>query len=263
VLALAPGEIHLWFVFFDEVRDESLLHRYRQMLPDVERQRELRFHFSEDRHRYLVTRASVRTVLSRYAPMAPEDWRFVSNEYGKPEVASDDPMIGRISFNLSHTKGLMVLGITRDHALGVDSENMKHVPAPVEEASSFFSPTEILSLRSLPEDMRQERFFQYWTLKEAYIKARGMGLSIPLDQFSFHFPQGRPGQGRSVELAFSPPPDDLPSRWRLWQFQVGGRYLASMCVERSKHAGQWILLRKLTPTGEDDFVDHVLLCESG
>ena len=112
MLALDPGQIHLWFVFCDEIADESLLRQYREMLTEEERNQEQRFHFPKDRHRYLLTRALVRTTLSRYAAIAPSQWRFSADAYGKPAIINQDPLVGKISFNISHTQGLIVLGVT-------------------------------------------------------------------------------------------------------------------------------------------------------
>jgi 4'-phosphopantetheinyl transferase len=257
MLVLGPDQIDLWFVFFDDMRDVSLLDTYRGLLTTEERMREQSFYFAEDRHRYLVTRASVRTILSRYSETSPERWHFCANAYGRPAIANDDPVIRRISFNLSHTRGLIVLGITRDNALGVDTEHIRARPAPIHAADSFFSPDEVTSLRALPEDMQQLRFFQYWTLKEAYIKACGRGLSIPLDQFSFHF-----SQDRHLGLSFHPALNDQPTRWCFWQFQATTDYLATICVKRSGPVKQQILMKKFVPFGDEQVVEYPLLRES-
>jgi 4'-phosphopantetheinyl transferase len=257
MLALSPHDIHLYFVFFDEIRDDSLLIEYRALLNDEERAQELRFHFAHDRHRYLVTRAAVRTVLSRYSTVPPQQWRFRVNAYGRPEIGNDDPATRGISFNLSHTRSLIVLGITRDHALGVDTENIRTRPAPVEVANSHFSPAEAAALLALPKRMQHERFFHYWTLKEAYIKARGMGLSIPLDQFSFRFPQDR-----HLGISFDPRLNDKPSRWRFWQLQVAADYLVAVCVERSGDADQQIVTMEFFPSGGKHPTVYEMLRES-
>lgn len=181
------GQIHLWFVFLDEIRDARLLDQYRRLLTEEERHQERRFFFAKDQHRYLVTRALLRTTLSRYAPIAPEQWSFYRNAYGRPEIANDDCRANEISFNVSHTLGLIMLAVTGKCLLGVDTENVRTRQVSPDLATHFFSRAEATALQRLPVELQHERFFQYWTLKESYIKARGMGLSIPLDQFSFHF----------------------------------------------------------------------------
>ena len=111
---LDSGQIHLWLAWLGEITDSRLLAEYRSLLSEEERQRQMRFHFERDRHRYLVTRAMVRTVLSKYADVAPRDWRFAANDYGKPSIAAEHTEARGIEFNLSHTDGLVVLGVTRE-----------------------------------------------------------------------------------------------------------------------------------------------------
>src|SRR5262245_55714687 len=112
-LPLTPAEIHLWLASSDE-GSEELHSAYREILDDSERERELRFHFAADRRRYRLTRALVRTVLSRYVPVRPRDWVFAANAYGRPEIANPQGRAARLSFNVSHTQGLIVLGVTQD-----------------------------------------------------------------------------------------------------------------------------------------------------
>jgi 4'-phosphopantetheinyl transferase len=196
----------------------------------------------------------VRTTLSRYAPVAPDRWAFAQNAFGRPEIANDDAAARRVSFNLSHTKGLIVLGVTCDNALGVDVENVHVRQAACEVADRFFSSVEVGSLRALPPELQHQRFFEYWTLKESYIKARGMGLSIPLDQFDFNF-QG----DKQVSLSVSPGLNDRAARWRFWQFQPSAQHLAALCVERSDHSAQHLEIRKVVPFVTEDSIECPLL----
>src|SRR5450830_558430 len=116
---LEPDHIRLWLVHFDEIQDERIFDEYRRLLTDDEQLQEKRFHFERDQRRYLVTRALVRTVLSRYAPITPKQWSFSTNAYGKPIIANDKSTAKKLSFNISHTQGLIVLGVTKTIALGV------------------------------------------------------------------------------------------------------------------------------------------------
>ena len=224
--SLDSGDIHLWLTPVDEIGDPQLLERYRGLLTPAERQQERRFHFQKDQHRYLVTRALVRTTLSRYAPIAPGEWSFAQNAYGRPEIANEQVEPGRLVFNLSHTDGLIVLAVAREDALGVDTENVRRREACLDVADRFFAPDEVRALFSAPPHLRHQRFFQYWTLKESYIKARGMGLSIPLDQFSFDFPTAD-----AVALSIDPRLNDCASRWRLWQCESGAEHMVAICAE--------------------------------
>src|SRR5512142_138680 len=118
---LDPARIDLWFTFCATVSEPALLETYRGLLTEHERTQEQRFYFARDRHRYLITRALVRTTLSRYVDVRPQDWIFGCNSYGRPEIRNDNPAVPKLSFNLSHTSQLVVLAVTSDHPVGVDT----------------------------------------------------------------------------------------------------------------------------------------------
>lgn len=254
MLALDPNQIDLWFVFFDDIQDEHLLDQYRRLLTEEERHQSQRFYFPKDQRRYLITRALVRTVLSRYIPITPKEWTFTTNAYGKPEIANDSNIARKLSFNVSHTQSLIVLGITYECNLGVDTENVRIRKAPLEIASHFFSPDEAEALHALPLEMQRDRFYQYWTLKEAYIKARGMGLSIPLDQFSFRL------QSTDIQLSIDSQLNDVASRWRFWQFGLSTDYLTAVCAEVSANSDPQLRLRKIVPLADEEWLDYSPIC---
>jgi 4'-phosphopantetheinyl transferase len=245
-------EIHLWCAYFDEINDEALLSKYRNLLNIKERQQERRFYFPRDQRRYLVTRALVRIVLSWYAPIAPHNWTFDTGRYGKPTITNDEGWATEISFNISHTDGLIVLGITRRHALGVDAENLRTREPSIEIADSFFAPEEAAALRLLPEQQRRRRFYEYWTLKESYIKARGKGLALPLDRFCFKFSE------HSVEISIHPDLCDLPSNWRFWQLDLAPDFLTAICLRREGNKVPKLRLMKIVPLISYCVVDYML-----
>src|SRR4029078_6585429 len=115
--------------------------------------------------------------------------------------------------------------------VGVDVEDRTRKGETVQIADRFFSPVEVAALRALPEERQRERFFDYWTLKEAYIKARGMGLAIPLDQFSFLLEPDMP-----IRIAFDPRLADDPLAWQFEQFALGGSHQTSAAVRRGAGA---------------------------
>ena len=225
-LTLSPADIHLWLASYDEIADEQLHAAYRELLNPAEREQEPRFYFARDRRRYLVTRALVRTVLSRYAAVDPKDWVFGANAYGRPEIVNAEG--AGLSFNISHTHSMIVLGVTKERALGVDVENVVSREAAINVANHYFAPPEVATLNAAPQHEQHFRFFEYWTFKESYIKARGMGLSLPLDKFSFHY-----RDPRAVEIAIDPELADEPARWQFWQFQPTPEYLVAVCAERA------------------------------
>lgn len=248
MLEARTDHVDLWLSFTDKITDPDLLAQYRQILTEAEKQQERRFHFSKDRHRYLITRALARTVLSQYARIPPEQLKFALNGYGKPELSNSPWHAQTVSFNISHTDGLVALAITRGKAIGVDAENMVSRAAPLEIANHFFSASEAAELDSLALPERQDRFFQYWTLKEAYIKARGMGLSIPLNQFSFHLSPS--ASSNTPGISFHAELNDDPYRWRFWQFRASSNHLLAICVERLNCAAQYLGIHSVIPLVE-------------
>lgn len=195
----------------------------------------------------------MRTVLSRYQPVAPEAWQFTTNPYGRPEVANPEVHDLRLTFNLSHTHSLIVLGVAKERYFGVDIENIENRSCCLDLARQVFAPCEAVALVSLPHEEVQTRFFEYWTLKESYIKARGMGLSIPLDKFSYSFP--KPGV---VAIDIAADLGDIPERWQFWLMRPSERYSLALCAERLSVATV-LVSRLITPDFEDVSVELPIL----
>ena len=253
MLDIDRNQIHLWMAFFDRLQDEALLQKYQNLLALDEQKLQTRFYFARDRQRYLVTRALVRVVLSKYTTIEPKDWTFAMNSYGKPRIANVDDRAQRLSFNISHTNSLILLGVTGDMALGVDVENYCLREAPIDLADHFFAPAEVDDLRALPIALQHYRFFEYWTLKESYIKARGTGLSVPLDQFGFRFPTDS-----TLRAFMQPGLNDFASCWRFWQFRPAPCYLAAVCAEHCGLAPQ-LIVRTIAPLAEEKIIEYALL----
>ena len=195
-LLLRDGEVHLWFADPEETGDPALLSQYVDLLSEEERAQYRRYRFEKDRRLHLIAHALARAALSRYAPVRPEEWTFAHNAHGKPRIAG--PQAGQaLRFNLAHTRGMVMCGVAREAEIGVDAEDMERKSDIRGIARRFFCAPERSALEALPEAGRRDRFFSLWTLKEAYVKARGMGLSIPLNQFAFHF-----GEEGAVAVAF-------------------------------------------------------------
>lgn len=257
MLPLDAAQVDLWFTFYDAIRDVRLLGDYRRLLTQEELAQEQRFHFAKDQHRYLVTRALVRTVLSRYAPVAPADWVFSKTAHGRPEIANREPIARTISFNISHTQGLIVLAVSSGQAVGVDTENLRRREISIDVADRFFSAAEVNELHAVPAAAQHERFFHYWTLKESYIKARGLGLSIPLDQFGFYFPSAS-----QVDISIAARLGDAASRWRFWQLRPAPDFLAALCVERTRPTAPRLVMRSVVPLSQEAPFDCALLSTS-
>jgi 4'-phosphopantetheinyl transferase len=159
----------------------------------------------------------VRTVLSQYIDVSPQSWSFLANAYGKPEIAT--PSAGRsLRFSVANTDGLVTCAVALDRDIGVDAEVIDSTVETEEIADRFFARAEVSDLRALPPDERPYRFFEFWTLKESYIKARGLGLSLPLEKFAFVVQRRR-----SIEVVFDPSIVDdqgLVEDPRNWHFSL-------------------------------------------
>jgi 4'-phosphopantetheinyl transferase len=216
------------------------LDAYKALLSNDEQARMARFVFDRDRRAFLITRALVRTTLSRYAGVAPADWRFIANVHGRPEILDRPPGAPDLRFNISHTDGLVACAVTVGREVGVDVEHInRHLTRDV--AGRFFAPNEVTDLRKLPEDDQRRVFFDYWTLKEAYIKARGFGLALPLGDFAFKLkPPGPP------EITFEPSLEDDPSTWQFMQDWPTPQHRLGLAVRR-EGSDLPVRLRFVTP----------------
>jgi 4'-phosphopantetheinyl transferase len=222
-------------------RGESGLAADRLLLDGAERARADRFVFARDRETFTVAHALLRRVLSRYAEVPPRDFCFDLGPQGRPELSAGlRSQLPPLRFNLSHTHGLAAVAVTLERDIGVDVETLAR-PAPLEIIDHYFAPAEVAALRALPTAEQSERFFVYWTLKEAYIKARGLGLALPLQHFAFALVSGQP-----IGIHFSPELDDEPRRWSFAAWPLGDRYRAAIAVRSD---GQPIKLCRLL---EDD-----------
>lgn len=222
-LRLDSDEVHVWRAALD--LEAPRIQCLEQTLSIEERTRAERFHFQKDREHFMVARGLLRTILGRYLEMEPSQLRFCYGPYGKPSLARGSGSDG-LRFNVSHSHGLALYAITLGQELGVDVEWIRPDFANEQIAERFFSPREIAALRALPTNMRLNGFFNCWTRKEAYIKARGEGLTLPLDQFDVSLTPGETAallrsNGHAKEV----------SRWSLFELAPGPGYVAALAVE--------------------------------
>lgn len=214
---------HLYTVRLDDARDPGLLAAYRELLSAEEKARGDRYLHEGRRHEHVVAHALKRLTLARAAGVDPSALEFAIGEHGKPELTA--PACG-LRFNISHTEGLVALLVVDGAIAGVDVENSRRRTDHVAVAERFFADPEVLELRALPDDeARRVRFFEIWTLKEAYLKANGAGLHLPLGSFWFHPP--------ALGVTFAPPIVDDPARWRFFQGWIEPRWRLAACVERA------------------------------
>ena len=202
------SNIHLWHASPRE--RASLLPYFDALLSTDETQRRDRFRFESDRKDFAFARGMLRTVLAAYLGADPRELRFGYSEHGKPALAGFGLETETdLHFNLSHTQGAVLLGVCRQRAIGVDVERVREDLIPRDIAARFFSTAEQRALLSLPEAEQRAAFFRCWTRKEAFLKARGHGLSFPLAGFDVSI------GGGEAEVRLTTRPD--PSEAQNWQ----------------------------------------------
>lgn len=210
LLSLEPGQVDIWLTRLTGIGDH-LLRRYEELMSEDEHARWRRFLVAHAQLQHLVARALVRTTLSRYFDVPPQVWQFATNRYGRPHITAPR-QFRPVRFNLSHTSGMVVCAVAKARAIGIDVENVTRESSLADLAPRVFSPVELATFRETAPEMQREIFFSFWTLKEAYIKARGMGLSLPLDGFSFDL------AGSSPRVHFSERCPDESDRWQFRRF---------------------------------------------
>jgi 4'-phosphopantetheinyl transferase len=177
---LTRRDVHVWRASLDLDREVS--RRLEFVLDDDERARALRFILERDRNSFMAARGILRHLLGQYLDCRPQTVEFSYGPNGKPEVGVSHSR-SLIRFNLSHSHGLAVFAVTLDRRVGIDVEMVRTESAGEDIAVRYFSTQEVNELRSLPAEQRPEGFFLCWTRKEAYVKAKGAGLQIPLNSF--------------------------------------------------------------------------------
>lgn len=223
-LVLQKNDVHVWRVALD--MPDSRIQQFSTILADDERRRANRFRFPQHRHHFTVARGALRMLLSRYLGIKPENVRFEYNQYGKPALPERmNPF--RLRFNLSHSGELALYVFAYERELGIDVEYTRRRIEQIEQiAHRYFSETENAVLNALPERLRQQAFFNCWTRKEAYIKARGRGLSLPLHQFDVTLAPEEPAK----LLATRDDPAQL-TRWTMRALEPGQDYVGTFVVE--------------------------------
>jgi 4'-phosphopantetheinyl transferase len=235
-IPLPEGTVAVWWTAVDAVGVDTLA-RWRGMLESDEQARADRFHFAQDREVFIAAHALKRKLLSWAGDSPPADWRFIVGQWGKPQIA---PALGqaRLHFSLSHTRGLVACAVSLDHEIGLDVEASDRAGDGLDIAGRFFAPAELTLLRAAAPDDRPELFARIWTLKEAYIKATGRGLSdFPLDCIAFE-PSG---------VKFGAALGDDPAHWQFAQWKPTSRHLLALALRRPSTAGMTLIKRAVTP----------------
>jgi 4'-phosphopantetheinyl transferase len=218
-LVCTADAVHVWRARLDWPR--ATLARLESVLAADERERMARFHFEPDRRRFLIGRGALRLLLGDYLGTTPEALRFAYSPYGKPGLIAD-----QLQFNVSHSGDLVLIAAAHGRAVGIDVERISPQTRLQEVAARFFSSHEQQSLAALASALQREAFFACWTRKEAYIKALGNGLSMPLDRFDVAILPGEP----AALIATRPDPAEA-QRWTVTDLAVGDGYKGALAVE--------------------------------
>ena len=227
---LFDSDVHVWRIPLNQSSERTL--RLQQVLSPDEREKAARFHFDKDRNQFVQARAALRFILSEYLNVDPEysfanprTLEFSYGPQGKPALANKHAG-SSLRFNLSRRDGIALIAVTRGREIGVDVELVDADLPVFEIAETSFSEAELATLRGLPESMLTEGFFNCWTRKEAYVKARGEGLSFPLKQFDVSLTPG----DRPMLLNVHDDVDEV-DRWTLQEVPIGDSYVAALAVE--------------------------------
>lgn len=214
----SPVQVDVWFWSLDVESDERAA--LRALLTAEERERADRFFHARDRNRWIVSRGRMRQILGDVIGAAPEAIAFGVEDHGRPFLtgASQPP-----SFNLSHADALGALAVSFDARVGADVEFVR--PMTDNEMAWPLSPVEQTALALAQGAARFDAFFRFWTLKEAFIKAVGTGLSLPLEDFDISPPGA--GEPRLMRLAGAP---DEPARWRFAECTPAPAYRAAVAA---------------------------------
>jgi len=219
-LELGEAELHVWRANLE--LDESALRQLESTLASDELTRANRFHSERDRNSFVAARGVLRQLLGKYLDRSPAELEFDIGARGKPSVRQE-PFERPIQFNISHSHGLALFAFATKRHLGVDVELIRPEFAGQEIARRYFSPHEVMELEALPEPLRPEGFFLCWTRKEAYIKARGEGLHIPLESFHVSLTPGNPASLQSEDR----------SRWTVRSLRPHPHYAGAVVGEGS------------------------------
>lgn len=234
--ALLPNEVHVWCGLLEQ--PEPVCTHYARLLSADEQARADRFSFERDRRRFVVARGMLRVLLAGYLGPGhrPEALRFSYGAYGKPSldvaVAKERVAGQSLCFNVSHSHEVALFACAWNRAVGVDIEHLRVVRQVEQLVERFFSAQEAATFRALPPAHRQTAFFRYWTSKEAYLKARGVGLANELKQVvvAVSGEPGEPGESDGPAVLLHPNGEPV-SGWTLATLAPASGYVAALVGE--------------------------------
>ena len=222
---LDAESVHVWRVELS--RPQGALQELRALLSLDERERADRFRFDRDRDRFTVARATLRSLIGRYLGREPASLSFEYLDHGKPALADGQSRDG-LAFNVSHSADLALIAFARQRDAGIDVEAIRPDRELLGIASRFFCPREVECLEAAGGDALSDLFFAFWTRKEAYLKARGVGLAGSLQAIDV---SRATGEDR-IDLQVAEPSGDDRRSWCLVDLPVDDGFRAALCAER-------------------------------
>lgn len=232
------SEMHVWFCNPESIQDEARLKTYLSVLSAQERERYSRFHFEKDKHTYLVSHALLRFALSKYADVSPAEWIFSVNDSGKPALIEQGDL-PRLQFNLSHTDGLSTCIISLGTACGVDAEHIHRKNNINAVAQRMFADEELAVMEQ--EEHDPSLFYDFWTLREAYVKALGTGLAG--SSKDYYFTKDKVKSAAAIHFR-NPVQAEKP----LWQFKIfQPTKMHRLAVAYQSSHSRWIEIQELVP----------------
>jgi 4'-phosphopantetheinyl transferase len=207
--------IYVW----KQLADKEEFGELQNLLSPLEHERAGKFAFERDRRRFIISHGRMRKIIGRHIGANPRKLTFSTAPHGKPFLTGGKGPF----FNLSHSHDLACLALSDDFELGLDVE--KADQAPRENIEQFFSAREIKELSRLKGDEKTEGFFNCWTRKEAFIKALGHGLFMPLDSFSVSLAPGQPAR-----LLHMDGDHEAPDKWRIFSFEPAPNHIGALAV---------------------------------
>jgi len=228
---LVAGVVDVWRASLEQT--EGRVDQFRTTLAEDECARVVRFASQDLRDRYTAGRGLLRAILGRYLEVEPAQIRFAYGPKGQPALSGDCASSG-IRFNVSHSGAIFMCAVTRGMDVGIDIEEIEPRADFLKLAQRFFAPTEAAEIRSLPAEEQLPAFYACWTRKEAYIKAKGSGLSIPLNKFKVTLLPNMPPAVVSSAVY----PDDS-AHWKLFDVSPHPKYAAALAVAPAEHEVTW------------------------
>lgn len=220
---IGAEEVHVWHVRADVLAERDAAMAIFPLLTPDEQDRMARYRHEADRNLFLLSRGLMRSVLASYLGCRARDVQFAVSNFGKPILNGET---AGLQFNLTHSRGAAALAVTCGREVGIDIEQRERQIEFLALAERYFAAPETRHLQALPSDARGDAFFAIWTLKEAFVKGIGRGLSFPLDAFCFELDENR-------LIRFRPLADSVSPDWHFQQFDLGERHCGAVAVQTS------------------------------